>query len=402
MNHTSLIMLAGDIVGLANNILFHQGFADLLTNVTAQATPTPTLTTGVSSGELVAMNAVATLKNASTYVNASFPPVLPLKPLAMVRALTLSAVAFLLGIVVGRPVINWLRNRGIGKHIRIEGPESHQIKTGTPTMGGLIFMIPLVIVIGVFMDILMFKSLLLPLGIVISCGVLGGIDDLMSTVGRNRGGMTARFKMAWLLVIATVAACILYFLLGRHFVGVPFVAQPIEIGWVYIPVAVLLIVATANAVNFTDGLDSLAGGTTAIAFVSYGIIAYLQKQEPIVYLSFATVGALLAFLWFNAHPAMAFMGDSGSLTLGALLAVCALMTNQWLLLPLIGIVFVAETVTVILQVLYFKMTGGKRLFRIAPLHHHFEMLGWSETQITMRFWMISMVAGMLGVALSLI
>jgi phospho-N-acetylmuramoyl-pentapeptide-transferase len=309
----------------------------------------------------------------------------------------------LLGMLVGRPVINWLRDRGIGKQIRIEGPASHQVKTGTPTIGGMIFLIPLVIVIAIFMDILTFSSLLLPLGIVVSCGVLGGIDDLMSTVGKNRGGMKARFKMAWLLVISTIAACILYFFLRHDVINLPFLTPPpISIGLLYIPIAIFLIAGTANAVNFTDGLDSLAGGTTAIAFVSYGIIAYLQKQEPIVYLCFATVGALLAFLWFNAHPAMVFMGDAGSLTLGALLAVCALMTDQWLLLPLIGIVFVAETLVVILQVLYFKLTGGKRLFRMSPLHNHFELLGWSETQITMRFWLVSMIAGMLGVALALI
>lgn len=325
----------------------------------------------------------------------------PLKAPVMVRALTLGAVAFVLGVIVGKPIINWLRDRGIGKHIRIEGPERHQVKTGTPTMGGLIFLLPLVIVIGVFMDILMFKSLLLPLGVVVSCGVLGGIDDLMSTVGRNLGGLRARFKMAWLILIAGISACILYFFLGYNSIYVPFVTEPVRIGWFYIPIALILIVGTANAVNFTDGLDTLAGGTTAIAFVSYGVIAYLQKQEPIVYLSFATVGALFAFLWFNAHPAMAFMGDIGALTLGALLAVCALMTGQWLILPIVGIVFVSETLTVILQVLYFKLTGGKRLFKMSPLHHHFEMIGWSETQITMRFWMVSMIAGMLGVALAL-
>ena len=331
------------------------------------------------------------------------PTVESLTPIKMVRGLTLGAVAFLLGMLVGRPVINWLRDRGIGKHIRIEGPASHQVKTGTPTIGGMIFLIPLVIVIAIFMDILTFSSLLLPLGIVVSCGVLGGIDDLMSTVGKNRGGMKARFKMAWLLVISTIAACILYFFLRHDVINLPFLTPPpISIGLLYIPIAIFLIAGTANAVNFTDGLDSLAGGTTAIAFVSYGIIAYLQKQEPIVYLCFATVGALLAFLWFNAHPAMVFMGDAGSLTLGALLAVCALMTDQWLLLPLIGIVFVAETLVVILQVLYFKLTGGKRLFRMSPLHNHFELLGWSETQITMRFWLVSMIAGMLGVALALI
>lgn len=356
-----------------------QPLADLAGAVAQQVTPTPT-PTGTEAETAQA-----------------------LQPLDMVRALTLGAVSFILGMIVGKPIINWLRDRGIGKQIRIEGPATHQVKTGTPTMGGLIFLIPLVFVIAIFMDIPQFLSLLLPLGIVVSCGILGGVDDLLSTVGRNRGGITARFKMAWLLVIATATACTLYFLLGYDYILIPFVTPPpIEIGLWYIPIAIILIVGFANAVNLSDGLDTLAGGTTAIAFVSYGIIAYLQRQEPVVYLCFAVVGALLAFLWFNAHPAMVFMGDAGSLTLGSLLAVCALMTGQWLLLPLIGIVFVAVALSDILQVAYFKMTGGKRLFRMAPLHHHFELLGWSETQITMRFWMVSIVGGMLGVALALI
>lgn len=319
------------------------------------------------------------------------------------RGLTLGAVAFVLGLLIGKPVINWLRDRRIGKHIRIEGPESHQVKTGTPTMGGLIFLIPLVIVIAIFMDVPRFRSLLLPLGIVISCGILGGVDDLLSTVVNNRGGLTARFKMAWLLAIAAISAWIVWdpLRLQKGPMFVPFVKEPIFLGPWYLPIAILVIVAMANAINLTDGLDTLAGGTSAIAFVSYGIIAYLQGQEPVVSLCFATVGALLAFLWFNAHPAMVFMGDAGSLTLGALLAVCALMTDQWLLLPLVGIVFVVEAVSDIVQVLYFKLSGGKRIFRIAPIHHHFEAIGWSETQITMRFWLISMLAGMLGVALAL-
>ena len=380
MTYPILFGLAADIFAFSSSLLSHiphHSLNDLLATVSAQATPTTTPTGAVAQ-------------------------VTTITPLAMVRALTLGAVSFLIGMLVGKPVINWLRNRGIGKHIRIEGPASHQIKTGTPTMGGLIFIIPLVIVITIFMDILRFKSLLLPLGIVISCGTLGAVDDLLSIVGRNRGGMKARFKMAWLLVIGTIAAFILYFLLGYNSIYVPFVPQPIFIGWLYIPIAIFLIVGMANAVNFADGVDSLAGGTTAIAFVSYGIIAYLQKQEPIVYLGFAIVGALLAFLWFNAHPAMVIMGDSGALTLGALLAVCALMTGQWLLLPLIGVIFVAEAISVILQVLYFKLTSGKRLLRMAPMHHHFEIIGWSETQITTRFWMVGIVAGMLGVALALV
>ncbi len=355
---------------------------NIIADLSAQATPTPSPTPDDSG-------------------------TVGLLPTVMVRALTLGAVAFLIGLMIGRPVINWLRDRRIGKSIRIEGPESHQIKTGTPTLGGLIFLIPLVLVLAVFMDIPRFKSLLLPLGVVIGCGVLGGFDDLLSTVVRNRGGMAGRFKMTWLLVIAAVSAWIIYYPLGHHTMGVPFVTPSIikEIvvpAPIYLIIAVVAIVGTANTINLTDGLDTLAGGTSAIAFVSYGIIAFLQGQEPVVLVCFATVGALLSFLWFNAHPAQVFMGDAGSLTLGALLAVCALMTNQWLLLPLIGIVFVSEGLSDILQVLYYKLTKGKRLFRMAPIHHHFEMVGWSETQITMRFWLVSMLAGMLGVALALV
>ena len=367
---------------------------DLAATVSAQVTPTP-ISTPVPTPTPVAETGLR--------------PGLP--PIVMIRGLTLGAVAFLIGLVIGRPVINWLRAHRIGKHIRIEGPQRHQIKTGTPTMGGLIFLVPLVIVMVLLMDIPRFKSLLLPLGIVISCGTLGAVDDLLSTVGRSRGGMAGRFKMAWLVAIATVAAFILYlpppYGLDHHWLFLPFYKEPttrtggIDIGFWYVPIAILAIVGAANAVNLTDGLDTLAGGTSAIAFVAYGIIAYLQKQEPVVSLCFATVGALLAFLWYNAHPAMVFMGDAGSLTLGALLAVCALMTDQWLLLPLIGVIFVAVALSDILQVLYFKLTGGRRLFRMAPLHHHFEMIGWSEPQITMRFWLVSMLAGMLGVALAL-
>ena len=326
----------------------------------------------------------------------------PLKAEVMIRALTLGAVSFALGLLVGRPVITWLRDHRIGKHIRIEGPERHQIKTGTPTMGGLIFLIPLVIAVSIFMDIPQFPSLLLPLGIILSCGILGGFDDLLSTVVRNQGGLAARFKMAWLLIISFIAAMLLYEPLRLDNLYFPFIDRPIEIGVWYIPIAMIAIAGMANAVNFADGLDALAGGTSAIAFVSYGIIAYLQKQPHVVALCFATVGALLAFLWFNAHPAAVFMGDMGSLTLGALLAVCALMTNQWLLLPLIGIVFVMALLSSVLQTLYFKLTGGKRLFRMAPIQHHFEMVGWSETQIMLRFWLVGIVAGMLGVALALI
>jgi len=189
-------------------------------------------------------------------------------------------------------------------------------------------------------------------------------------------------------------------------VGVPGVRRAVDLGWAWVPIAAFVILGSANAVNLTDGLDGLAGIIVASAFVAYGIIALLQGQYYLVRFCFTVVGACFAFLWYNAHPAQMFMGDTGSLALGATLGTVALMTGQWLLLPLVALVPVAETVSVILQVLYFKYTKrrfgqGRRLFKMSPLHHHFELLGWSETQVVQRFWLVELLAVMAGVALAI-
>ncbi|MFN3930082.1 MAG: phospho-N-acetylmuramoyl-pentapeptide-transferase, partial [Thermoflexus sp.] len=167
-------------------------------------------------------------------------------------------------------------------------------------------------------------------------------------------------------------------------------------------IAVFIIVGSANAVNFTDGLDGLAGIITATSFIAYGVIAYLQGQIYLATFAFIVVGACMAFLWFNAHPAQLIMGDVGSQALGATLGVVALMTGQWLLLPIVALIPVVETLSVILQVAYFKWTRGKRLFKMSPLHHHFELLGWSEPQVVQRFWLIAIWSAMIGVALALL
>jgi phospho-N-acetylmuramoyl-pentapeptide-transferase len=326
---------------------------------------------------------------------------LPLDPLDnLALSLGFSGVAFLVAVTVGRPYIEFLRARRIGKQIRIDGPEGHLTKTGTPTMGGVIFTAT-VIALTLLFNTYGRLSMLLPLGVLIGCSVLGGIDDRLNLVGGQTTGLTARFKMIWLVLFASVTALVLYYPLGLQRVYIPFVGQ-FEIGPLYLPIAVLMIAGTANAVNLTDGLDTLAGGTAAVSFTAFGIIAFLQGQVQVVTFCFMMVGALLGFLWYNAHPAQVFMGDTGSLALGASLATAAFMTGQWLLLPLVGFVFYAETISVMLQVAYFKRTGGKRLFKMTPLHHHFELLGWSETQITLRFWLVSMMAGLLGVALALV
>jgi len=223
----------------------------------------------------------------------------------------------------------------------------------------------------------------------------------LTGVRRVQTGMLAKYKFLWQTLFAALTAIALYYGLDLHSVAVPGVVEKIDIGLWYVPIAMFWIVGFSNAVNLTDGLDALAGYLLATAFVAYGVIAFLQGQIWLVAFDFTVVGAILAFLWYNAYPAELFMGDTGSLALGATLGVVALMTGQWLLLPIIGFAFVAETLSVILQVAYFKLTGGKRLFKMSPLHHHFELLGWSETQVAQRFWLVGILMAMLGIALAL-
>ncbi len=324
----------------------------------------------------------------------------------MAYSLTLGTISFLLAVIWGRPLINLLRQLRIGKQIRIEEPTTHQIKMGTPTMGGLMVLVPVLVITGVLNVAnllgltLIGRSILVPMGVMVAYGILGGLDDLAG-VRRMPTGMLARYKILWQTIFAVITALALHFVLGLRSLAVPGVPEKIDIGLGYIPIAVFIIVGTSNAVNFTDGLDALAGSLAAVAFAAYGVIAFLQGQIWLVAFDFTVVGAIFAFLWYNAYPAELFMGDTGSLALGAALAVSALMTGQWLLLPVVGFMFVAEAMSVILQIGYFKLTGGKRLFKMAPLHLHFELLGWSETQVTQRFWLIGILTAMLGIALAL-
>ena len=316
-------------------------------------------------------------------------------------ALALSTISFLLAVIWGRPLINELKRRRIGKQIHIEEPGSHQVKTGTPTLGGILFLTP-VLLITIVLNLanllsgvewgkailrlfnfaegspLIGKSILLPLLVLVAFGYLGARDDLAGVRGKKGDGqgMLARVKGSLTTVLALAAALGIYFFLDLHSVAIPGVAQKINLGLIYVPIATFIIVGTSHAVNLTDGLDGLAGSTSAVAFAAYGVIAYLQGQFPLMSFCFAMVGALFAFLWYNSHPAELFMGDAGALALGATLAVVALMTGQWLLLPIIGLIFVAETISDILQVGYFKWTKrrtgqGKRIFKMAPLHYHF-------------------------------
>ncbi len=329
----------------------------------------------------------------------------------MAFALTLGVATFLLALPCGSFLVKYLKARGIGEQISIDGPNSHQVKTGTPTMGGILIIAPVAIMTALF-NLINRESMLLPLGTAIACGILGAIDDwaglrirTATRSGRIRGeksGLIARYKLAWLAVIATGAALVLHFALGLESLALPSVPTKLSLGLWYLPVAVFIIVGSANGVNLSDGLDGLAGSTSAIAFTAYGVIALLQGQLYLVAFCFTMTGAIMAFLWYNAYPAQLFMGDTGSLAVGATLGVVAMMTGQWLLLPIVGIVFVAETMSDILQVGYFKLTKGKRIFKMAPLHHHFELIGWSEVHVVQRFWLVGVLAAMLGIALALL
>jgi phospho-N-acetylmuramoyl-pentapeptide-transferase len=330
-------------------------------------------------------------------------------------ALILASITFLIAVVWGPFLIRILRRYKIGKRIRIDGPRGHQTKLGTPTMGGLMIVVPVVLttialnVYNLAGRTSVGRSILVPLGVMLVYAFVGAIDDIAGVRGMRRGeGLSAQRKLMWEIPL-TLGISVLMYLLPMQFagkVGVPGVHRAVEIGWAWVPISAFMILSFANAVNLTDGLDGLAGTVVAAAFAGYGVIALLQGQEYLVQFCFIIVGACFAFLWYNAHPAQMFMGDTGSLALGATLGTVALMTGQWLLLPIVALIPVAETTSVVLQVLYFKYTKrrlgrGRRLFKMSPLHHHFELLGWSETQVVQRFWLVELLAVMAGVALAL-
>jgi phospho-N-acetylmuramoyl-pentapeptide-transferase len=307
-------------------------------------------------------------------------------------------IAFAIVVVLMPAFIRLLKRIGMGKRIRIEGPETHYAKEGTPAMGGLLIVL---VVLGVAMVLELMTgdfidaSTTAPLVTLGAVGLLGTIDDWLNA--RTGDGISATQKLLWQTVVAGAAAWQIQNTYQIDQLAVPFIGA-VDIH----PVAIILIfafaiVATSNAVNITDGLDGLAGGTLIFAFTGYMVIAFTFGQPNLAEVCALIIGALLAFLWFNVHPAQIFMGDSGSLALGATLAVAAIISGQVLLLPFIGLIFVLETGSVILQVASVKLRG-KRLFKMSPLHHHFELSGWDEEKITLRFWIVGALAALIGVA----
>jgi phospho-N-acetylmuramoyl-pentapeptide-transferase len=324
-------------------------------------------------------------------------------------ALSLAGLVFMMTIIWGGPLLRILRHFKIGKQIRVDEPGKHFVKMGTPTMGGVMIIIPVVLVTVLLnaasligMRILG-QSVLVPLIAMLGFAMLGAIDDWEGIHGKRKGeGMRIRTKFIGQVALGIGIALVLKYLLKVPEMYLPGIHEEIKLGWLYIPVATFIIIGASNAVNFTDGLDGLAGLISATIFAAYGGIALLQGQVFIGRFCFTLVGAIFGFLWFNVHPAQLFMGDTGSLSLGATIGVVSLMTGQWALLPVIAVIPVSEALSDIIQIVYFRYTHGRRFFKMAPIHLHFELLGWSEMQIVQRFWLIGLIAAMFGVGLVLV
>ncbi len=307
-------------------------------------------------------------------------------------------MGFLVTVVLSPIFIPFLRRLKFGQSIREEGPKSHQKKSGTPTMGGLVFllsiMITTVFITSRYSDLGAETFLLLL--VTVGFGILGFLDDFIKVVMKRNLGLTSKQKLAGQIVISAI---FFYIYQQNDFastVSIPLTDISVDLGWFYVFFIIFWLVGFSNAVNLTDGLDGLVSGTSAIAFGALAVLAWNQSQYDISIFAVAVVGAVLGFLVFNAHPAKVFMGDTGSLALGGAIAAIAILTKLEILLVLIGGVFVIETLSVIIQVISFKTTG-KRVFRMSPLHHHYELVGWSEWRVVVTFWTVGLLCAVLGI-----
>ena len=324
--------------------------------------------------------------------------------------------ALIISFVIGPSMINWLRSKqGKGQPIRADGPEGHMSKVGTPTMGGLMILISVIVSTLLWADLtneFVWYALLILAGF----GGIGFADDYLKLSRRSSDGLPGKLKILFQFIIggAAILGIMSAMPLGEgSSIGIPFLKDfLLDLGWFFIPFALIVLIGSSNAVNLTDGLDGLAIVPVAIAAASFGLIAYLVGNinfsdylgihyvpgaGEMAILCGALIGGAMGFLWFNAPPAAVFMGDTGSLALGGVLGAIALITKHELVLAVIGGLFVLEAVSVMMQVASFKLTG-KRIFKMAPIHHHFEKKGWSESTIVVRFWIIAVVLAMIGLS----
>lgn len=321
--------------------------------------------------------------------------------------------ALLISFIFGKPVIAWLRKLKVGQHVRNDGPQSHLTKQGTPTMGGILIILALVTSTLLWSD-LTNKYVWVVLFATVAFGAVGFWDDYLKVVKKQSKGLNARQKIALQILASLIIGVFLYAFSGDReaaYLSIPFMKRfIIDLGWFYLPFVSLVIVGSSNAVNLTDGLDGLAIGLVGIAATANAVIVYVGGNKiladylkilyipgsgELVIFCGALLGASLGFLWYNAHPAEVFMGDVGSLSLGGALGTLAVVTKHELILVIVGGIFVAETLSVAMQVASYKLTG-KRLFKMAPIHHHFEQIGWPESKVITRFWIIGIILALMS------
>lgn len=318
--------------------------------------------------------------------------------MTLATTLTAIAVAFILSAISGFVIIPTLRRMKFGQSIREEGPEAHQKKAGTPTMGGLIFITSIVLstlLLSYIFGVMTTQTIVLLL-VLIGFGVIGFLDDFIIVVLKRNLGLTSLQKLIGQIIVAVAAFFLLKMGPFETVVTLPFVNLQIDLGIMYVGFLIFWLVGFSNAVNITDGLDGLVAGTSTISFAAFGVFALSYGQDDIALFAFVVSGAMLGFLLFNMKPAKVFMGDTGSLALGGALAMISVLIKQELLLLVIGIVYVVETLSVIIQVISFKTTG-KRVFKMSPIHHHFELSGWSEWKVVLVFWGIAFLAAFVPV-----
>lgn len=315
----------------------------------------------------------------------------------MVNILTTMAISAGVVLLIGPILIPLLHKLKFGQSIREEGPKSHQKKSGTPTMGG-IFLIA-AIIIATVIRAPMTTEIVLALFIMIGHWILGFLDDYIKVVKKRNLGLKARQKLIGQIIIAVITMVIATEMLDiRTTLWIPFAESELNLGALYYALVLFVIVGASNAVNLTDGLDGLASGNMAIAASCYAVVCILTGHSDLAIFCAAIVGACIGFLRFNFHPAKIFMGDTGSLALGGAFAAVGILTHTEILLAVIGLIFVCEALSVIIQVISFQTTG-KRVFKMSPIHHHFELSGWKETKVVFVFWAVGLIFGVIGLSM---
>lgn len=312
----------------------------------------------------------------------------------MLNYLYAIGLSFLITVIISPGIIRILTRLKFGQQIRQSGPQRHLAKKGTPTMGGV--MIILAVLLTTFGVIRLTDQVLWSLFLTLSFGLIGLIDDLIKIIAARSLGLKAWQKILGQLVISGLLALYVFREPALMEILIPFTNESLNLGFWMIPFLIFMVIGTVNGVNLTDGLDGLASGVTLVVSLGFALIFILQANTPMAAFAFTVAGACLGFIWFNSHPAQVIMGDTGSFALGGAIASMAIFGRSELFLVLIGGVYVIESITVLLQISYFKLTGGRRIFRMTPIHHHFELIGWQEPQIVARFIILSLIFAIIG------